>query len=104
MPGLGKYEGNDVGNFLGFHACGVVALLRGLAQVPPVGWEQEGAEFIDGSMVIDHERLRLPTQLLEEEGNGNGFWPDPVFTVVVTLALAFTAFVAFLIATHVAEV
>lgn len=59
--------------------------------------DQADRGYIDGSLVLDGEHLKLPRHLLPSESGRRASWLSPVFVVVVTLALGFTGFVTYLI-------
>ncbi|MBM4201173.1 MAG: hypothetical protein FJ189_07790 [Gammaproteobacteria bacterium] len=54
-------------------------------------------EYVDGSVILDGEHLDLPSQIIHVEGSRRETWMNPVLTVVVTIAICFTALIAYLI-------
>ncbi len=56
---------------------------------------EPGEDFVDGSIVLDHSCLQLPSQIAAPEDGESG--PHPVFLVVIAIALGFIAFIAYLI-------
>ena len=56
---------------------------------------EPGEDFVDGTIVLDHSCMQLPSQLAAPEDAESG--PHPVFMVVIAVALAFIALIAYLI-------
>lgn len=56
---------------------------------------EPGEDFVDGSIVLDHSCIQLPSQIAAPEDGESG--PHPVFLVVIAIALGFIAFIAYLI-------
>lgn len=54
-------------------------------------------EYVDGSVILDGEHMDLPSQIMHVEGGRRDTWMNPVLMVVVTIALGFTALIAYLI-------
>jgi len=71
---------------------------------PPLAPLPEGEEvpadegFVDGSVILDGAHVQLPRQVVREEDELAGSRLNRVLIVVLTVALAFTAFIAYLIA------
>jgi hypothetical protein len=56
---------------------------------------EPGEDFVDGTIVLDHSCMQLPSQIAAPEDAESG--PHPVFLVVIAIALGFVAFIAYLI-------
>lgn len=56
---------------------------------------EPGEDFVDGTIVLDHSCMQLPSQITAPEETESG--PHPVFLVVIAIALGFIAFIAYLI-------
>jgi hypothetical protein len=48
-------------------------------------------------VILDGDHIKLPRQILSPESLNRGSWLSPVLIFVLTIALSFTAFIAYLI-------
>jgi hypothetical protein len=61
------------------------------------GVEPGEDDYVDGSVILDGDHIKLPRQILSPESLNRGSWLSPVLIFVLTIALSFTAFIAYLI-------
>jgi hypothetical protein len=62
------------------------------------GKQKNQASNQDGAIVVDTGELKLPKGVVEDEGGGAKFFGmDPVVLLIFCFALAFIAFIAYLI-------
>lgn len=59
--------------------------------------EEQERRSRNGAIVLDTKELKLPKEFMEEERRSDGLRLEPVVVFILALALAFIAFIAYLI-------
>jgi hypothetical protein len=72
-------------------------LARGLAPLEELEEKRGSKQHPNGAIVLDTSELKLPRDLMEKDEPPRGLGLEPVVIFILVLALAFIAFIAYMI-------